>query len=336
MDSLDLIANRDPLRRFTPTPLTALVPVMGRTIRLETNSRAVLNRTQLLFNRYDHSTVETPAFIWRIVTETSSRAAGHPWPGIAAFSEEGLRFVSFGQTSFFAVDFNTLTAIGFLPESFANDEAGFASAFLSTLFHMTAAALRLTPLTAGCVSLGKKALLIFGPPMSGKTVSTYMAGQAGLTFHSDQAAFAELKDGALSVWGQFWPSAFRPDAHTFLPELVPSFRSFTCADLTFLCLEDNPFQPPRAHSVAPVSCVFLERRVGQSPALTRLGSSDFEKRVKAAFSLDEDKRFELHNHAVLGALARLPAYQLVFGDSRAAANIYRRLLASNDHLEATV
>jgi hypothetical protein len=335
MDSLSLGLNRDPLRRFTPTHLTACLPIMGRTIRLETNSRAVLNRTQQLFEPYDNSTGESPDFIWRIVTETSARA-GHPWPGIAAFSEEGLRFVSFGQSSFFAVDFHTLIAVGFLPESFANDQAGFVSAFLSTLFHMTAAALRLTPVAAACVSLEKEGLLIFGPLMSGKTVSTYMAGQEGLTFHSDQATFLELKADALRAWGQFWPSAFRPDAQTLLPELLPSFRTFTCADLTFLCLEENPFQPPKAYSVAPVSCVFLERRVGEPPTLRRLQSSDFVERLKSALPIEEDKRFEVRNHAVLGALARLPAYQLVFGDSRAAANVYRRLLTSHDRMEAAV
>lgn len=308
---------------------------MGRTIRLETNSPAVLHRTRQLFNRYDHAALERPEFIWRIVTESPSRA-GFPWPGIRTFSEEGLRFVSFGQCTFFAVDFNTRVAIGFLPELAANDGAGFASAFLSTLFHMAAAGLRLTPLNAGCVSLNKKALLIFGLPMSGKTVSTYMAGEQGLVFHSDQASFLELNDGALSAWGQFWPSAFRPDAPTLFPELIPSFRSFTCAGLTFLCLEDNPFQAPKDHSVAPVSCVFLERRVGQSPTLTRLDASDFTGRLKGAFHSGEDNRSELRNHAVFRELAGLPAYRLVFGDSRAAAKAYRQLLVANDHLEASV
>lgn len=335
MHSLSFTANRDPLRRFTPTPLMASLPVMGRTIRLETNSRAVLNRTQQLLRRYDPSPGGSPDFVWRIVTETSA-GADYQWPGIAAFSEEGLRFVSFGQSSFFAVDFNMLVAICFLPECFAYDQAGFASAFLSTLFHMTAAALRLTPIAAACVSLEKKGLLIFGPPTSGKTVSTYMAGEEGLTFHSDQATFLELKADLLCAWGQFWPSAFRPDAQTFLPELLPFFRPFTCADLNFLCLEENPFQEAAAYSTVPISCVFLDRQVGGPPRLSRLQSPDFVERLKAALPAKEDKRFEARHDVVLGALAELPAYELVFGDSRAAATVYRRLLTTHDRVEAVV
>ena len=43
---------RDPLRRLFSTPLVADLPLMGRTVRLETNNPAIIERTQALLNRY--------------------------------------------------------------------------------------------------------------------------------------------------------------------------------------------------------------------------------------------------------------------------------------------
>jgi hypothetical protein len=318
-----------------PTPLEAHLQVMGRTIRLETNSSAVLNWTQRVLERYGRSPGGHSEFVWRIVTEACAEPM-RSWPKIAAFSEEGLRFVSIGQRSFFAVDLNALEAVGFLPEELANDEAGFASVFLATLFDMTAAALRLTPIAAACVALQNKSLLIFGPPTSGKTVSTDMAGQQGLAFHSDQATFLELEAGVLRAWGQFWPTAFRPDARKVLPELLFSFQPFTYADSTFLCLAKNPFQPSDACSVVPVACVFLERRANSMPRLSRLESHDFSERIRQALPFKEDECFEARRDAVFGVLAGLPAYGLVCGDSCVAASFYRSLLAAYDSGEAGV
>jgi hypothetical protein len=332
MSSMSFTANPDPLRRFTTTSLVSRLPVMGRTIRLETNNRAVQNRTHQLFERYGRSPTEGTDFVWRIVTEGRTEPTPS-WPAITGFSEEGLRFVSFGQRSFFAIDLNASEAVGFLPEDLANEAEGFASAFLSTLFDMTAAALRLTPIAAACVSLEKKGLLVFGPPTSGKTVSTYLAGEKGLTFHSDQATFLELKADALCAWGQFWPSAFRPDAETFLPELRSSFRPFKYADLTFLSLE-NPFRAPEAYKVFPVCCVFLRRQAGGLPRLNRLKPLDFADLLKASLPFEEDKRFEAERDVVLRAIAVLPAYELVFGDLRAAASCYRELLTTHRPVEA--
>lgn len=306
---------------------------MGRTVRLETNSTIVLNYLVQLFQRYPRSRSAQPAFLWRIVSETQA-SLKPPWPEMTAFSDHALRYVNLGQRSFFAVDLESREAVAFLPEELAKDELGFSSVFLATLFDMTAGALGLIQISAACVALGGNALLIFGPPRSGKTTSTYLAGKAGLEFHADQVAFMEFEDGGIRAWGQFWPSAFRTETSQFLAELAASARSFTYGTLTFLCFETHPFQPSDARSVIPVSCIFLERHARTGPRLIRMSSSDLDEQLRDSLPFKDDECFEPERNAVLRALGELPAYRLPYGsDPAEAAGLYRSLLKSHDLME---
>lgn len=172
---------QDPLRRLLPASLVADLSVMGRTIRLETNSPSILARTQGLFAKYPGAVSGRSDFLWKIVCETNPLVRP-PWPEISAFSDKDLHFVSFGQHSFLAIDLATKEAAGYLPEGLLADEAGFTSPFLTTLFILTAGALRLTPLAGACVTLGRKALLVLGMPNNGKTTSSYLAAKRGSIF----------------------------------------------------------------------------------------------------------------------------------------------------------
>ena len=51
---------------------------------------------------------------------------------MAAFSDDGLRYVNLGQRNFFAVDLNTRKAVAFLSEELAKDNVGFISVFAAT------------------------------------------------------------------------------------------------------------------------------------------------------------------------------------------------------------
>jgi hypothetical protein len=326
---------RDPLRRFTAAHLAAEFCIMGRRIRLETNSGTLFNRFTNLFKQAARSSFTLPDFLWRFIGERDS-SLRPPWPEMRAFSDEGLRYVNLGQRSFFTIDLDAREAIGFLSEDLAADELGFSSVFAATLFDLMAAALGLVQVSAACVALAGKALLILGPPRSGKTTSTYLAGKLGLEFHSDEACFLDLQPDGLRAWGQFWPAAFREDSVQFLPELASSTRSFRYGDLTFLCFEKHPFQGPLGRAVTPIGCVFLERQVASVPQLIPLASSEREERLGDCLSLKDDERFAPQCARTLHAFGNVPAYRLPYGnDPGEAATFLRSILMIHNSLEAT-
>jgi len=318
--------HQDPLRRFTATPLVADLCVMDRRVRLETNSTTLFDRALKLFEQ-DHGSSTAPhEFLWRFVGESNS-CLKPPWPEMTAFSDHGLRYVNLGQRSFFAVDLEAREAIAFLSDELAKDEAGFSSVFASTIFDLTAAALGLVQISAACVALHGRALLIFGPPRSGKTTSTYLARQLGLEFHADEASFLDLKPEGLHVWGQFWPAAFREETTQFLPELSSSTRSLNYGSLSFLLLENHSFRPLRARPAVPVGCLFLERQASKAPRLIPLSSVELEDRLQHAPAFLDDARFDAQYAAALRALGELPAYRLLYGnDPGQAASAYLGLV----------
>jgi hypothetical protein len=306
---------------------------MGRIIRLESNSQKIFGALSTLFRWGKESTGGQPDFIWRIVGERNG-TRGPGWPGMTAFSDEGLRYVNLGQRNFFAVDLNARKAVAFLSEELVRDQVGFSSVFAATLVDLTVSALGLVQIAAACVSLREKAVLVIGPPRSGKTTSTYLAGKLGLEFHSDQALYLDLRSNRLRVWGQFWPAAFREESLRFLPELTATTRSFSYANLTYVCPAKQCAREVPIRSVTPVACVYLERQAAEVPQLIPLAPAEREERINSSLSFQDDVRFQSQCNSALGALGGLPAYRLPYGDDPAiAATFLRSILRVHNSLE---
>jgi hypothetical protein len=321
------IERQDYLRRFTPTPYATALPVMGRTVRLESNSQKILAHAEELFAPYPGSPHGQPQFLWRIVCQSDVEIRP-PWPKRSAFSDHGLRYAEFGQKNFLAVDLEAREAIAFLAEGLAEDKLGFTSPFLDNLFCMTAGSLGLVSLRANCVSLGDDGLLVFGPHNSGKTTASYIAASLGLGFYADEGVFGEIEGDAVRVWGGFWPAAFRPEALQFFPELRKCARPFSYCHFTFHHLEKHRFRTAQVHSVIPVGCVFLERRAATTPTLSPVPRIELPKRIAENVLFKDDDRFAKQQAATFRVLQRLPAYQLLYDrDPSVVAHFLHKLLA---------
>jgi hypothetical protein len=331
---LELAPERsDPLHRFTRTELGTDLSVMARKVRFETNHASALQETLRALAQH-RATTEPASFRWRVVVQAGA-VAPPAWLQMRGYAGPGLRYVSFDQHSYFAVDLEQREAVSFLAIELVRDDLGFSSIFLATLLSMTAAALGLTPLSAACVGTAGRGILVFGPPRSGKTSSAYLAGKLGLQVLGDQNTFVELASHGLTAWGQFWPPAFRLDSEQYLPETRFLTRPFICGDLSFRCLQPHPFQAPRSQSVTPVCCVFLEREAALSPTLLRLSSSELRARLDRSLPFRDDDMFRQQQTAVLRTLGELPAYRLCYAsDPEAAAALYPGLLAAHTPLEA--
>src|SRR5215813_9234868 len=72
----------DPLRRFRATCLRSDILLMGRHLRVETDSAVVLRRIKETF-RVAEAAPGPPQFVWRIVSEPREES-GSTWPSKSA------------------------------------------------------------------------------------------------------------------------------------------------------------------------------------------------------------------------------------------------------------
>jgi hypothetical protein len=302
----------DLLRRFTPTPLVADLTVMGRVVRLETNSRTVLDQAKFHFACYGTTSSGGVDFHWKIVAEESSDGA-FAWPELTAFSQDGLSFAGIGHRGFLAVDAKEREAVAFLPEGLARDGPGFGRPFLAMLFLLTSRAVGLTAIPAASVTQGEAGLLIFGPPKCGKTLSSYLAARSGLQFHADQVVFLDGSAASVRAWGEFWAAWFYDGAQAFLPELPAIARQFSYQGQSYLCMEKDQ-QPGAPRWVVPVACVFLERQNIGIPQMTPLRSEEFKRCLDEFGRLWTTQNLRHRESAVWKLLGRLPAFHLAYGD----------------------
>jgi hypothetical protein len=320
----------DPMHRFVPTPHSACLPVMGRTVRLETNSSKLLSHMVGLFARCPGAASGRPTFLWRIVVDSDVRV-GQPWPRRSTFSDEGLRFAHFGQRTFLAVDLEAREAVAFVAEGLVDDGPGFTSPFVDTLFYLTAGSLGLAPFGAACVSSEMKGLLVLGAPNQGKTTASYLAAQEGLTYHADQSVFLEIAGGELRAWGDFVPIAFRPQTIQFLPELESRTRPFSYCDFDFRYMDKDELDSTPHGFVTPICSVILERDASSVPQLVRLATTELSTSLSKYVAFKDDDRFEEHRLTILSALAQLPAYHLVYdSDPATAAPFLHQLLTIHE------
>lgn len=323
----------DPLRRFIDTPYRTTVALMGRPVRIETNSAAVLDQVRSVLP--SHLGDSEPGFSWTIAAEPSTprpRASPEPappdttWPPLAAYSDDTLRFVSFGGTGFIAADLEARRAAGVIRRELAGDTAGFAGVFLAALGYLTAPALGLVPLSAACVALRSEGLLVLGPPDSGKTTASYRASEAGMGFHADQCVFLEFNDGRIRAWGEFWPAAFRPESVAFLPEIAGAVRPLRWAGGRFLCIPKTG-GGPRREGVTPRASVFLERGTRRTD-LARLDPGEAASLLALQIPHKDNAGPQAARAAIFDCLGRLPAYRLSYGDDPAeAARMFPAILS---------
>ena len=118
------------LQYFTPTPLATDLLIASRTIRLESNSPAVIEKTLAAFNQSGISGLGHPQFLWRVVTEEVA-AAAPVWPHPCSFS-------TFGQNGFVAIDARAALAVSFLPAAWVRHGRAFVGVFLKLLITITA------------------------------------------------------------------------------------------------------------------------------------------------------------------------------------------------------
>ncbi len=225
---------KDPLRRFHATPYSTNLQLMERNIRLETNDPQAIDIALKFFHRHQHGpSAEEPDFLWRIVHESDARVqlTGSP---VSAFSRGGIRYATAGHGGFIGVDLDRRQATAYLSKPFLDwDFSSTHRAPFDLLFSLCAASLGLSVLSGGCVGSNGRAVMVFGPPNSGKTTACYLAARMHMEFYADQAVFLDTSTGQLRAWGDFLPAVFRPETLEYRPELREASQSLNLHGLIF-------------------------------------------------------------------------------------------------------
>ena len=320
----------DPLRRSVPTPHSITLQLMGRAVRLESNSPKIIDLALRFFAWYPRISQDDPDLTWRIVSE--SGGFGRPGMSTSGFSDDELSFVNLGERGFLAVDAGARSGIAFLAEGFAEvvEPRLMVRPPLEFLLYMSATSLGFTCLSAACVAFRGKGVLLLGEPNNGKTTASYVAAKLGMEILADHVVFLESTPPGVRLWGEPLPAMFRPEALPFFPELRSQVRRLSYEGVDFCFFEKSKLQSPQAHSVAPLCSIFLERAVGAEPSLASMPPAELLQHLAAGLLFKEGDRFQSQQAAVFAGLAQLPAYRLSYGENPAtAANIVRDLLVKH-------
>ena len=330
----NVAAREDRLGRFSLTPLTTALRVMDRTLTLETNSAAVLRQARSAFESYGVGSSEQSEFLWRIVSETH-QPAPEVWPEVNAIASGSLRMAHLGPRSFLAVDLDAREAVACIPENQVADQHAFFGIFLASLFQTTASALRLTQLSAACLALEGKGLLLFGPSQQGKSAVSRLAARLGLEFHSDQATFIETERNGMRAWGQCWPALPQPDPPKSNSEISAASRLVGDEGEVLFATEPPALPPGSTRSVTPVLCIFLEPVSSEVPRLSPVHGRESWRRLQEEGMAGVADPGSRERDAVARALANLPAYRLAYGrDPGVAAVFLHSMLKAHNLLEA--
>lgn len=311
---------KDLLRRFTATPKTTDLHVMGRTIRVESNSTELLNLALNFFSSHQHGVSSEAEFLWRLISETDASCQSTDVP-LSAFSDLQTAYVNIGQRNFMAVDRSRRVATGYLSEAFLREGARFRHRPpLDILFCMTASSLGLTSLSGGCVAADGRGVMVFGPPNSGKTTSCYLAARAGFEFQADQLVFLDARRRCL--WGDPFPAVFRLEAMKFLPELQNRVRQSNYAHSSFCYFDKSCMQAPEARPIAPICSLFLDRESFGQPKFRSLSSVEALTRLRESVLFEEDPEVEEQVSRALRFLMETPVYELRYDTDPAIAARY--------------
>lgn len=324
----------DPLRRCVPTPHSVTLLLMGRAMRIESNSPKMIDLALRFFAWYPQVSQGDPKqadpdLTWRIVSESGGLVqSGMSTP---AFSDGDLSFVNIGKRSFAAVDAATRIGIAFIEEEFAEvlEPRLAVRPPLEFLFYMSAVSLGFTCLSAACVAFGGRAVVLLGEPKSGKTTASYVAAKLGMELVADHTVFPESTPSGVLLWGDPFPAMFRPETLQFLPELRDQVRELSFEGVDFCFFDKSKLQSAKAHSVMPLCSIYLERAVSAEPRLAPMPRAELLQHLHAGLLFEQDKRFQSQQAAFFAGLAELPGYRLSYGEDPAtAATMVRDLLVN--------
>ncbi len=258
------------------------LPVLGIPVRFESNSAAAL------------AVVEEAFGIWRglrtspgliaplgvrvrlIVHEGDERADGRAasHAPVTCRMPDADRVILHTPGSVGIADSRRQEATAYITPALLADRAHVQHSMIEGLTLVLVTACDRYPVHAAAIARGGVALLLAGPPGTGKSTLAYQAHRRGLRMLSDDAVYVQL-DPEFRVWGLPGRVRLLTTAVTHFPELAgrsPTFLANGDEKLVVQCPSEWPAAPAPA-PVATRARVCLLERTGGSTTVSKAPAS---------------------------------------------------------------
>jgi hypothetical protein len=138
------VAQPDPIKRFTETPLEAKLGLLGANILLETNCPTVVDKLSRALGQSTVDHPHAPSFVLRVVSEADADPEPIAACDVHRMSYQGLSFANVGQKSFVVCDRQARLGIAFVSETLLADEKQFEKRFLPALISLLTESIEVT------------------------------------------------------------------------------------------------------------------------------------------------------------------------------------------------
>jgi hypothetical protein len=324
--------DRDPLQRSISAQIVEEFVPMGSKLRLETNSREILEACRTSFGRYGIPAPGSGAasVVVRLFVDPTF-TDGPPWPDPVFRGQEEIFYISAGRQNIAVALLESGFATGFIAPEMARDAVFLRNTFLECLVLTMLTHGKLAAYTyahASAVTLGNKGLLFCGPSQAGKSTLAYACARRGFQVVSDDVVYLRDGEEGLTVWGKPWHLRLLQDCTRFFPELEIGGSHLRFDGKDCLEIDLDGIRPGHTRTrCRPKAVFFLERSAGRS-TYQALEPHLAIKLLARDLVHDNPEALKRHERFWL-ELVRQGAYTLRFGeDLDAAVDMLERFLKS--------
>lgn len=321
---------RDPLGYDLPLPLTARYYPMGFPLDLATNSQAILEAADWLWQKFSFATDARlsemrPASIRILVEDCDARTP--PVAGMPRGRDHLISFVH-GPDNFAVCDLAASFTFACLTRDVAENQPYVRYHFLEPAGSLMIDARHLTPVHASCAALNGSAVLLCGESGAGKTSLAYACARRGWTYLSDDATHIVRGRDDRTVVGRPYRIRFRESARSLFPELndfKPELRPNGKLDIE---VETERLGIPVAPAAHASHIILLNRQ--PEPVSVSIAPVERSKAVRRLRNpvLYGDKSVRCDQNRALMSFLDLPIRELTYSDFESAERALRGLVES--------
>jgi len=269
------------LEQLVPT-ISREFPLMGESLRVETNDKRVMAAAHELFSRYGDATpaAAEPLVLRLLVSDEPAGAVPGERP---VFRTQGHLFtIVLGQHDSAVADLVRGYAFAIVSPALVADGWRLRHQVMAALaLGMLGPARGYLPLHCACVVKGDRSVLLHGPSGAGKSTLAYAAARRGYRMVSEDAVQIGGTGGA-RVWGVPWQLLLLPDAARFFPELAELEPRLQANGKLKLGVDLESLLPDSTTPSAPLGPILLLER-GAASGITRLSSDEAVARIEPAW-----------------------------------------------------